>query len=117
MKRKGAQSAQCACNGGTGAGCSAAGSGEGDPDRVGAHCSMENILHASHAFVKTKISIGNDTSFGVLVRKREGRKWAGRRGGEKASFEERACSNKMRQLRVLSGEEASVNREGTTLAA
>ena len=27
------------------------------PDQVGAHCSMENILQASHGFVKTKISM------------------------------------------------------------
>ncbi len=47
----------------------------------------------------------------------EGRKWVGRRGLEKASFEERACSNKNETTAGFVGEEASVNREGTTLAA
>lgn len=49
------------------------------PDQVGAHSSMQNILQASHAFVKTKISIGNDTSFGVLVRKRGGKEMGGQK--------------------------------------
>jgi hypothetical protein len=44
---------------------------------------VENIIQTGHEFFKTKISIGNDTGFGVLVPK-GGRKEMGRqiRNGE-----------------------------------